>query len=250
MKNKLNKRNIYPFFWQSIFINFIASLLAFSLTFFFTQMQQRRIQQKYARVVALSDIDEYIANFDVVIGYYDKFRRQYEKIMECGIDNIPDSIMDEFIAYVEGWDVFAIKNGMEFTMSESLELYSLLGEKSVPLVRRIGNCAAYRNAFIEAYKRDLQEINDLSKQVNLQGMENNYTKCRVLMQSPSFKNYMTNSVSISMAYHNIVSLLKKYNAQNKKDMNVDSSEINKLVGPQHWAENEYDDYLFIVGPDM
>lgn len=70
------------------------------------------------------------------------------------------------------------------------------------------------------------------------------------MNSAPFADYMSHSYAVSAAYHSIIEKMKASNTQNKIDMGVEDQDLQELVAPKHWAMDDNEDYIFIVGPDM
>lgn len=239
--------------WVVLILDIIASLVAFSISLFITEKDKVRAKKETAWNVAqvtLSNIDELINNYEVVTTYYDDFRDQYREIQdyyERG-EQVPDSTCNEFVDYVEGWDIFATNRSPEMTFNTTFELWDYLD--NIPLIRRIGNCYAYSNAFLELYKRDLQIISDLSASAHLDNLLDPYDKLYAIMNHVPFQNYMERSGATSAAYHIMIDRMKIMNSQNKIDMGVDDKDLNELVAPLHWASDENEDCIFIVGPDM
>ena len=241
-----------PRWWLDLAVSLVASLVAFSVSLFITEQQKLKNKKNTAWNVAqvtLSNIDELINNFDVVTTYYDDFRDQYEEIKGYGdLSKVPDTLCAVFIDYIEGWDIFAINRAPEMTFSTTFELWDYL--ENIPLIRRIGNCYAYSDAFIDFYNHDLQNINDLSNNSGMDNTTDYRKKLQIIMGYPPFQNYMRRSKATSSAYHNMVDRLREYNKQNKEDMKVSDEDLNNLVAPQHWASDEDDNAIFVVGPDM
>ena len=138
---KLEHKLLGNLWWFKLSISVTATLLAFSLTLFSNEMSKTKAKKRTARniaLVTLSNIDEVVNNLDIVTTYYDDFRDMYSKIKAAAPDynTVPDSLCNVFVAYLEGWDVFAINKSPELTFCTTFELWDYL--EDIPLIRRIG----------------------------------------------------------------------------------------------------------------
>lgn len=239
--------------WFVLLLDIVASLIAFYVSLFITEQDKLRAKRETAWNVAqvtLSNIDELINNYEIVTFYYDDFRNQYKTIKEYLDRNeqVPDSLCNVFISYIEGWDIFASNKSPEMTFNTTFELWDYL--EDIPLIRRIGNCYAYCNAFLDLYNRDLQTIAELATSAHLDYLRDPYDKLNTIMKHIPFQNYMERSRAISAAYHKMIERLKVMNTKNKKDMNVTDEDLKTLVAPLYWASDENEECIFIVGPEM
>ncbi|MBP5548111.1 MAG: hypothetical protein J6X58_04365 [Bacteroidales bacterium] len=239
--------------WIDLAINLVVTLIAFTLSLFASERSKINAKKATAWNVAqvtLSNIDELINNYEVVTTYYDDFRDQYNLIKEYYKRNerVPDSTCNEFVDYIEGWDVFATNRSPEMTFNTTFELWDYL--ENIPLIRRIGNCYAYSNAFQELYNRDLQLIANLSLSGQLDKLLDPHQKLHAIMNHIPFRNYMERSGATSSAYHSMIERMKIMNNQNKIDMGVSDKDLDDLIAPLHWAAGEDEDCIFIVGPSL
>ncbi len=240
--------------WRiKLYVSLTASLIAFSVSLFVAEISKHNKKVATAQriaLVTLSNIDELANNLEIVTVYYDEFRRMYDEIKEnySNLESVPDSLCDEFVDYLEGWDIFAINKSPELTFCTTFELWDYLD--NVPLIRRIGNCYAYENAFLELYNRDQAIISELAASAGLSKGIDNHEKLKNIMSSTPFSNYMKRSEAISFSYHSILEKIRLSNELNKKVMDVTDDELNTLVAPQHWANTKNEDFIFVVGPDM
>lgn len=231
----------------------VVSLIAFSLSLIVANHgrieKQKATAWKVAQVT-LSNIDEIKGNLEIVTKYYDDFRNQYEelKTYQNKLDSVPDSLADEFIAYMQGWDIFAINRSPEQTFSSNYEIWDNIN--NVPLLRRIGNCYAYINSFLDLYNRDQAVIESLQKSLELDNLNNNRDRLAAILSSTVVKNYFLRSGSLSSSYHTLVERIATSNDQNKKDMSISDEQLSRLVGSKHWASSSEEDYIFVVGPEM
>ena len=226
--------------------------MAFSLSLLVNEHSRTEAKKVTAANIAqvtLSNIDEVAANLEIVTIYYDEFIDLYNTILTYkNYKEVPDSICDEFVDYVEGWDIFAINEAPKQTFSTTFELWDYL--ENIPLIRRIGNCYAYENAFLELYNRDQATIVRLTDEARLDKILDKHQKMAALLKSPSFVNYMSRADAMSAAYHSLLDRIRRANNINKEDMGVSDDDLHNLVAPKHMAEEEHEDYLFVVGPDM
>lgn len=233
-------------------VSLSASLIILIVSLSITANNQHQIKKEAAKKVALvtlSNIDEVISNFEVVAMYYDDFINNYNLIISYkNINQVPDSVCEEFIDYIEGWDYFAINQSPENTFCTTFELWDLLDD--IPLIRRIGNCYAYKDSFIEMYNRDQETIRNLGEKANIQRETNYHDKLKSIITIPELKNYMSRAESISKTYHNVIQMISDYNIQNKKELKVSDEDLYQLVAPKHFATDESEDFIFFVGPDM
>ena len=128
---KLEHKPLGNLWWFKLSVSVTASLLAFSLTLFTNELSKTNAKKRTARniaLVTLSNIDEVVNNLEIVTTYYDDFRNMYSEIMESAPDfnEVSDSLCSAFVAYVEGWDVFAINKSPELTFCTTFELWDYL----------------------------------------------------------------------------------------------------------------------------
>lgn len=249
---KLEHKPLGNLWWFKLSVSVTASLLAFSLTLFSNEMSKIKAKQRTARniaLVTLSNIDEVVNNLEIVTAYYDEFRDMYSEIKAAGPDYnaISDSLCSVFVAYLEGWDVFAINKSPELTFCTTFELWDYL--ENIPLIRRIGNCYAYENAFLELYQRDMGIIYQLSAGAGLDNMLGPRQKMKAIMDYVPFQNYMQRSEAISYSYHLIIDRIVESNEENKRDMSVTDEDLNKLIAPKRWVTKPMENYIFVAGPD-
>ncbi len=238
--------------WIPVAVNTIASLLAFTLSLLVNEhsrTEAKKITASNIAQVTLSNIDEVIKNIEIVTTYYDEFIDVCKTIRTYkDYKSVPDSICNKFVDYVEGWDIFAINKAPELTFSTTFELWDYL--ENIPLIRRIGNCFAYENAFLELYNRDQAIISRLMTEAGLEKLTDNHKKMAALMSSTPFINYLNRADALSATYHSLLLRLRLANNINKEDMGVSDEDIRNLVAPKHMAEEKHEDYLFVVGPEM
>jgi hypothetical protein len=249
---KLEHKLLGNLWWFKLSVSVTATLLAFSLTLFSNEMSKIRAKKNTARniaLVTLSNIDEVVNNLEIVTTYYDDFRDMYSKIKAAApeYNTVPDSLCSTFVSYIEGWDVFAINKSPELTFCTTFELWDYL--EDIPLIRRIGNCYAYENAFLDLYRRDLGIIYQLSAGAGLDNMLDPRQKMKTIMAYIPFQNYMQRSEAISYSYHQIINRILMSNKENKEDMSVSDEDLKKLVAPKRWVETPVENYIFVAGPD-
>lgn len=249
---KLEHKLLGNLWWFKLSVSVTATLLAFSLTLFSNEMSKIRAKKNTARniaLVTLSNIDEVVNNLEIVTTYYDDFRDMYSTIKAAAPDytTIPDSLCSAFVAYLEGWDVFAINKSPELTFCTTFELWDYL--EDIPLIRRIGNCYAYENAFLDLYRRDMEIIYQLSAGAGLEKMLDIRQKMKAIMEYVPFQNYMQRSEAVSYSYHLILNRIEESNEENKQDMNVTDEHLRKLVAPKRWVAEPIENYIFVAGPD-
>ncbi len=252
MPEKRKNRRLVVNWWIPVAVNTIASLVAFSLSLLVNEhsrTEAKKVTASNIAQVTLSNIDEVSNNLEIVTNYYDEFIASYHTILSYkNYKEVPDSICNEFVDYVEGWDIFAINKAPELTFSTTFELWDYLD--NIPLIRRIGNCYAYENAFLELYNRDQATIARLVSEAGLENIIDKHQKMAVLINSASFVNYMNRADAMAAAYHSLLTRIRNANNLNKEDMGVSDEDLHNLVAPKHMAEDENEDYLFVVGPDM
>ncbi len=238
--------------WIPVAVNTIASLLAFSLSLLVNEhsrTEAKKVTASNIAQVTLSNIDEVANNLEIVTTYYDEFIDLQNTIRSYkNYKDVPDSICNEFVDYVEGWDIFAINKAPELTFSTTFELWDYL--ENIPLIRRIGNCYAYENAFLELYNRDQATIVRLTSEAGLEKIIDKHQKMATLVNNAAFVNYMSRADAMSAAYHSLLERIRRANNLNKEDMGVSDEDLRNLVAPKHMAEDAHEDYLFVVGPDM
>jgi hypothetical protein len=238
--------------WIPVAVNTIASLLAFSLSLLVNEhsrTEAKKVTASNIAQVTLSNIDEVANNLEIVTTYYDEFIDLHNTIRSYkNYKDVPDSICNEFVDYVEGWDIFAINKAPELTFSTTFELWDYL--ENIPLIRRIGNCYAYENAFLELYNRDQATIVRLTSEAGLEKIIDKHQKMATLVNNAAFVNYMSRADAMSAAYHSLLERIRRANNLNKEDMGVSDEDLRNLVAPKHMAEDAHEDYLFVVGPDM
>lgn len=249
---KLEHKLLGNLWWFKLSVSVTATLLAFSLTLFSNEMSKTKAKKRTARniaLVTLSNIDEVVNNLDIVTTYYDDFRDMYSKIKASAPDYnaVPDSLCSVFVAYLEGWDVFAINKSPELTFCTTFELWDYL--EDIPLIRRIGNCYAYENAFLDLYRRDMGIIYQLSADAGMDKMLDTRQKMKAIMEYVPFQNYMQRSEAISYNYHLIIDRIVESNKENKQNMSVSDEDLKKLVAPKRWATTPVENYIFVAGPD-
>ena len=249
---KLEHKPLGNLWWFKLSVSITASLLAFSLTLFTNEMMKLNAKKKTAKniaLVTLSNIDEVVNNIEIVTAYYDDFREMYRVIKEAGPDysTVSDSLCSAFVAYIEGWDVFAINKSPEQTFCTTFELWDYL--EDIPLIRRIGNCCAYENAFLDLYNRDMEIINQLSAGAGMDDILDTRQKMKTILNYVPFQNYMMRSEAISCSYHEIIDRIVESNNENKENMSVNNEELKKLVAPKHWVTEQPENYIFVAGPD-
>ena len=252
MAEKQKKRRMMVNWWIPVAVNTIASLLAFSLSLLVNEhsrTEAKKVTASNIAQVTLSNIDEVANNLEIVTTYYDEFIDLHNTIRSYkNYKDVPDSICKEFVDYVEGWDIFAINKAPELTFSTTFELWDYL--ENIPLIRRIGNCYAYENAFLELYKRDQATIVRLTSEAGLEKIIDKRQKMATLVNNAAFVNYMSRADAMSAAYHSLLERIRRANNLNKEDMGVSDEDLRNLVAPKHMAEDAHEDYLFVVGPDM
>lgn len=238
--------------WIPVAVNTFASLLAFSLSLLVNEhsrTEAKRITASNIAQVTLSNIDEVANNIEIVTNYYDDFIALHKTIRSYKtLNEVPDSICNEFVDYVEGWDIFAINKAPELTFSTTFELWDYL--ENIPLIRRIGNCYAYENAFLELYNRDQAILSHLTVEAGLEKIIDKRRKMVALLCSVPFINYMDRAEALAATYHSLLERIRNANNQNKEDMGVTDEDLHNLVAPKHMAEEEHEEYLFVVGPEM
>lgn len=249
---KLEHKPLGNLWWFKLSVNVTATLLAFSLTLFSNEMSKTNAKKRTARniaLVTLSNIDEVVNNLEIVTTYYDEFRDMYNEITASAPDYkaVPDSLCSAFVAYVEGWDVFAINKSPELTFCTTFELWDYL--EDIPLIRRIGNCYAYENAFLDLYKRDMEVINKLSVGAGLENIVDLRKNMKAILAYVPFQNYMQRSEAISYNYHLIIERIKESNEENKQNMSVSDEDLKKLVAPKRWVTSPVENFIFVAGPD-
>ena len=249
---KLQHKLLGNLWWFKLSINVTATLLAFSLTLFSNEMAKINAKKRTARniaLVTLSNIDEVVSNLEIVTTYYDDFRNMYSEIKASAPDytTVSDSLCSAFVAYVEGWDVFDINRSPELTFSTTFELWDYL--EDIPLIRRIGNCYAYENAFLDLYRRDMEVINKLSVGAGLESILDTRKKMEAIMDYIPFQNYMQRSEATSYNYHLIINRIVESNKENKQNMSVTDEDLRKLVAPKRWVTSPVENYIFVAGPD-
>ncbi len=252
MAEKQKKRRMMVNWWIPVAVNTIASLLAFSLSLLVNEhsrTEAKKVTASNIAQVTLSNIDEVANNLEIVTTYYDEFIDLHNTIRSYkNYKDVPDSICNEFVDYVEGWDIFAINKAPELTFSTTFELWDYL--ENIPLIRRIGNCYAYENAFLELYNRDQATIVRLTSEAGLEKIIDKRQKMATLVNNAAFVNYMSRADAMSAAYHSLLERIRRANNLNKEDMGVSDEDLRNLVAPKHMAEDAHEDYLFVVGPDM
>ena len=252
MAEKQKKRRMMVNWWIPVAVNTIASLLAFSLSLLVNEhsrTEAKKVTASNIAQVTLSNIDEVANNLEIVTTYYDEFIDLHNTIRSYkNYKDVPDSICKEFVDYVEGWDIFAINKAPELTFSTTFELWDYL--ENIPLIRRIGNCYAYENAFLELYNRDQATIVHLTSEAGLEKIIDKHQKMATLVNNAAFVNYMSRADAMSAAYHSLLERIRRANNLNKEDMGVSDEDLRNLVAPKHMAEDAHEDYLFVVGPDM
>ncbi len=249
---KLEHKMLGNLWWFKLSVSITATLVAFSLTLFTNEMSKTNAKKRTARniaLVTLSNIDEVASNLEIVTTYYDDFRNMYSEITAAAPDynTVPDSLCSAFVSYVEGWDVFAINKSPELTFCTTFELWDYL--EDIPLIRRIGNCYAYENAFLDLYKRDMEIIYQLSIGAGLENIVDTRKKMKAILAYVPFQNYMRRSDAISYSYHEIIDRIVVSNKENKEHMSVSDEDLKKLVAPKHWVTTPVENYIFVAGPD-
>ena len=249
---KLEHKMLGNLWWFKLSVSITATLVAFSLTLFTNEMSKTNAKKRTARniaLVTLSNIDEVVNNLEIVTTYYDDFRNMYSEITAAAPDynTVPDSLCSAFVSYVEGWDVFAINKSPELTFCTTFELWDYL--EDIPLIRRIGNCYAYENAFLDLYKRDMEIIYQLSIGAGLENIVDTRKKMKAILAYVPFQNYMRRSDAISYSYHQIIDRIVMSNKENKEHMSVSDEDLKKLVAPKHWVTTPVENYIFVAGPD-
>ena len=249
---KLEHKMLGNLWWFKLSVSITATLVAFSLTLFTNEMSKTNAKKRTARniaLVTLSNIDEVASNLEIVTTYYDDFRNMYSEITAAAPDynTVPDSLCSAFVSYVEGWDVFAINKSPELTFCTTFELWDYL--EDIPLIRRIGNCYAYENAFLDLYKRDMEIIYQLSIGAGLENIVDTRKKMKAILAYVPFQNYMRRSDAISYSYHQIIDRIVVSNKENKEHMSVSDEDLKKLVAPKHWVTTPVENYIFVAGPD-
>ena len=249
---KLEHKLLGNLWWFKLSVSITATLVAFSLTLFTNEMSKTNAKKRTARniaLVTLSNIDEVSSNLEIVTTYYDDFRNMYSEITAAAPDynTVPDSLCSAFVSYVEGWDVFAINKSPELTFCTTFELWDYL--EDIPLIRRIGNCYAYENAFLDLYKRDMEIIYNLSVGAGLENIVDTRKKMKAILAYVPFQNYMRRSDAISYSYHEIIERNVVSNKENKEHMSVSDEDLKKLVAPKHWVTTPVENYIFVAGPD-
>ena len=249
---KLEHKMLGNLWWFKLSVSITATLVAFSLTLFTNEMSKTNAKKRTARniaLVTLSNIDEVVNNLEIVTTYYDDFRNMYSEITAAAPDynTVPDSLCSAFVSYVEGWDVFAINKSPELTFCTTFELWDYL--EDIPLIRRIGNCYAYENAFLDLYKRDMEIIYNLSVGAGLENIVDTRKKMKAILAYVPFQNYMRRSDAISYSYHEIIDRIVVSNKENKEHMSVSDEDLKKLVAPKHWVTTPVENYIFVAGPD-
>ena len=249
---KLEHKMLGNLWWFKLSVSITATLVAFSLTLFTNEMSKTNAKKRTARniaLVTLSNIDEVVNNLEIVTTYYDDFRNMYSEITAAAPDynTVPDSLCSAFVSYVEGWDVFAINKSPELTFCTTFELWDYL--EDIPLIRRIGNCYAYENAFLDLYKRDMEIIYQLSIGAGLENIVDTRKKMKAILAYVPFQNYMRRSDAISYSYHEIIDRIVVSNKENKEHMSVSDEDLKKLVAPKHWVTTPVENYIFVAGPD-
>ena len=249
---KLEHKLLGNLWWFKLSVSVTATLVAFSLTLFTNEMSKTNAKKRTARniaLVTLSNIDEVVNNLEIVTTYYDDFRNMYSEITAAAPDysTVPDSLCSAFVSYVEGWDVFAINKSPELTFCTTFELWDYL--EDIPLIRRIGNCYAYENAFLDLYKRDMEIIYNLSVGAGLENIVDTRKKMKAILAYVPFQNYMRRSDAISYSYHQIIDRIVMSNKENKEHMSVSDEDLKKLVAPKHWVTTPVENYIFVAGPD-
>lgn len=249
---KLEHKPLGNLWWFKLSVNVTATLLAFSLTLFSNELSKTNAKKRTARniaLVTLSNIDEVVSNPEIVTTYYDDFRNMYSEIKASapGYSSVSDSLCSAFVAYVEGWDVFAINRSPELTFCTTFELWDYL--EDIPLIRRIGNCYAYENAFLDLYRRDMEVINKLSVGAGLESILDTRKKMEAIMDYIPFQNYMQRSEATSYNYHLIIDRIVESNKENKQNMSVTDEDLRKLVAPKRWVTSPVENYIFVAGPD-
>jgi hypothetical protein len=252
MAEKQKKRRMMVNWWIPVAVNTIASLLAFSLSLLVNEhsrTEAKKVTASNIAQVTLSNIDEVANNLEIVTTYYDEFIDLHNTIRSYkNYKHVPDSICKEIVDYVEGWDIFAIHKAPELTFSTTFELWDYL--ENIPLIRRIGNCYAYENAFLELYNREQATIVRLTSEAGLEKIIDKRQKMATLVNNAAFVNYMSRADAMSAAYHSLLERIRRANNLNKEDMGVSDEDLRNLVAPKHMAEDAHEDYLFVVGPDM
>ena len=249
---KLEHKLLGNLWWFKLSVSITATLVAFSLTLFTNELSKTNAKKRTARniaLVTLSNIDEVVNNLEIVTTYYDDFRNMYSEIMESAPDfnEVSDSLCSAFVAYVEGWDVFAINKSPELTFCTTFELWDYL--EDIPLIRRIGNCYAYENAFLDLYQRDMGIINQLSVGAGMEHIIGLREKMKAILNYIPFQNYMHRSEAISYNYHEIIHRIVESNKENKEHMSVTDEDLKKLVAPKRWVTTPSENYIFVAGPD-
>lgn len=249
---KLEHKMLGNLWWFKLSVSITATLVAFSLTLFTNEMSKTNAKKRTARniaLVTLSNIDEVVNNLEIVTTYYDDFRNMYSEITAAAPDynTVPDSLCSAFVSYVEGWDVFAINKSPELTFCTTFELWDYL--EDIPLIRRIGNCYAYENAFLDLYKRDMEIIYNLSVGAGLENIVDTRKKMKAILAYVPFQNYMRRSDAISYSYHEIIDRIVVSNKENKEHMSVSDEDLKQLVAPKHWVTTPVENYIFVAGPD-
>lgn len=249
---KLEHKLLGNLWWFKLSVSITATLVAFSLTLFTNEMSKTNAKKRTARniaLVTLSNIDEVSSNLEIVTTYYDDFRNMYSEITAAAPDynTVPDSLCSAFVSYVEGWDVFAINKSPELTFCTTFELWDYL--EDIPLIRRIGNCYAYENAFLDLYKRDMEIIYNLSVGAGLENIVDTRKKMKAILAYVPFQNYMRRSDAISYSYHEIIDRIVVSNKENKEHMSVSDEDLKQLVAPKHWVTTPVENYIFVAGPD-
>ena len=249
---KLEHKLLGNLWWFKLSVSVTATLVAFSLTLFTNEMSKTNAKKRTARniaLVTLSNIDEVVNNLDIVTTYYDDFRHMYSEIAASAPDYsmVSDSLCSAFVSYVEGWDVFAINKSPELTFCTTFELWDYL--EDIPLIRRIGNCYAYENAFLDLYQRDMGIINQMSVGAGLEGILDTRKKMKAILDYIPFQDYMRRSEAISYSYHQIIDRIVLSNKENKENMHVSDEDLKKLVAPKRWVTTPIENYIFVAGPD-
>ena len=233
-------------------ISLTASLLVLLISLSITNAKMRSIRKDTAHdiaLVTLSNIDEVVENFELIVGYYDHFRESYSELLTYNDDysSISDSLCGLFVDYVEGWDYFVINQSPQQTFCTTFELWDYLDD--IPLIRRIGNCFAYKDAFLEIYNKEQALMASLGEEAKFEECSDVHQKLQAIMNCPDFRYHMERSASMSNTFHGIIDMLKQYNRQNKQDMHVTDEDLNNLVAPKKLASTIDESYIFIVGPD-
>lgn len=233
-------------------ISLTASLLVLLISLSITNAKMRSIRKDTAHniaLVTLSNIDEVVENFELIVGYYDHFRESYSELLTYNDDysSISDSLCGLFVDYVEGWDYFVINQSPQQTFCTTFELWDYLDD--IPLIRRIGNCFAYKDAFLEIYNKEQALMASFGEEAKFEECSDVHQKLQAIMNCTDFRYHMERSASMSNTFHGIIDMLKQYNRQNKQDMHVTDEDLNNLVAPKKLASTIDESYIFIVGPD-